>query len=418
MFEGEPVPLRLVFWDGEVFDLAAEPTVTLTIKSRSVLRSLAAGRIGKLGDAYAAGGITAEGDPFDIVDVGIRLSERLGKLSGLATFARPLSAVLSFRHTKSNDAAAIRHHYDAPKEFYQPWLDESMTYSCGYFPTGTEDIDAAQRAKIDHICRKLRLGPGDHVLDIGCGWGGLLARAARLYGITGVGITNSRAQAEHARLLMRKEKLQDRVEIRLQDYREVPGSGLFDKVVSVGMYEHVGIDNLPIYFQAVTRLLKPGGALLNHGIVTTSADGRPQGPPGGEFIDRHVFPGGELTSLSRALQEIARSGLETVDVEDLRPHYARTLLLWVQRLEERREEVIKAGGIERYRVWRIYLAGMAHAFDRGWLSVVQVLAYRKQEGLPASRPWSRAYQYNLAARTLPLAARQCPGSSRANGTLV
>ena len=387
----DPIPLRLVFWDGEAFDFAADPTVTLTIHSRSVLKDFLTGRMGKLGDAYVKGALTVDGAVNDVIAVGIRLSEHFGKLSGFAAIARTFT---TFRHSRSNDAAAIRHHYDVPAEFFRPWLDRSMTYSCGYFPTGTEDIDTAQQAKIDHICRKLRLGPEDYVLDIGCGWGGLLALAGRRYGVRGVGVTNSEAQFEHALALMREEGLADRIEIRLQDYREIPGEALFDKIVSVGMYEHVGVANLPRYFETIDRLLKPGGVLLNHGIIATDSEGRPQGPPGGEFIDKHVFPGGELTNLSRVLQEITRSGLETADVEDLRPHYARTLFLWVRRLEADREAVIAAGGMERYRVWRVYLAGMAYAFDQGWLSIAQVLAYKKRDRRPAPRPWSRAYQYD------------------------
>ncbi|MGN6550979.1 MAG: class I SAM-dependent methyltransferase [Pararhizobium sp.] len=389
---GDNLPLRLVFWDGKTFDFAGDPAVTLTIHSPAVLRLFATGQMEKLGDAYVSGALSVDGKVEDILDVGIRLAERFGRLSRLAAVAKPLKA-LRFRQSQANDAEAIRHHYDAPDGFYEPWLDKSMTYSCGYFPTGTEDIDAAQRAKVDHICRKLRLSESDRIVDIGCGWGGLLTHAGRHYGVSGLGVTNSRAQCEGARAAIREAGLEGRIEIRLQDYREIPEEGVFDKVVSVGMYEHVGIANLPTYFGTVVRLMKPGGALLNHGIVTTDAEGRPQGPPGGEFINKHVFPGGELSNLSRTLQEMARSGLEPVDVEDLRPHYARTLLHWVRRLEARRDEVIAAGGAERYRVWRIYLAGMAHAFDQGWLSIAQVLAYRKIGGRPASRPWSRAYQY-------------------------
>ncbi|MBO0736804.1 MAG: class I SAM-dependent methyltransferase, partial [Alphaproteobacteria bacterium] len=167
----------------------------------------------------------------------------------------------------------------------------------------------------------------------------------------------------------------------------------FDKVVSVGMYEHVGIANLPAYFAAVARLLKPGGLVVNHGITAGDRDGHVQGPPGGEFIDRFVFPGGEVPHISQALYEIAGAGLEILDVEDLRPHYPPTLMCWVRGLEAAREAAIAAGGIERYRIWRLYMAGMAHAFDRGWLSVAQVLAAKPLPAGPAPRPWTREYQY-------------------------
>lgn len=388
----QPLPIRLVFWDGETFDLADQPAMTLILRSRKVLRWLLTGRFDRLGDAYVTGEIGVEGRVQDILLTGMALAERFGRLSRLAGVLKPLGW-LSFRHSKGNDAAAIASHYDVSNDFYRIWLDDSMTYSCAYFPTGEEDIDEAQARKIDHICRKLRLSPGDHVLDIGCGWGGLLRRAARNVDITAVGVTNSPAQYELARQRVREDGLDGRVEIRLQDYRDIPGEAAFDKIVSVGMYEHVGLTNMDAYFGTVARLLKPGGAVLNHGIVTTDAEGRAKGPPGGEFINRHVFPGGELPNMPRVLRDIAASGLEAVDMEDLRPHYARTLLLWVERFEARAAEVIAAGGEERYRVWRIYLAGMALAFDRGWLSVAQVLAYKPVEGHPAPRPLSRDYQY-------------------------
>lgn len=398
----QPPPLRLVFWDGEVFDFTARPAVTLQIKSAAVLRAFLTGRMARLGDAYVAGELAVDGRIEDILQVGIGLAERIGKMSRLAALARPLT-LLRFRHSRSNDATAIEHHYDVSNDFYRLWLDSSMTYSCAYFRSGTEDIERAQQQKIEHICAKLRLQPGDHVLDIGCGWGGLLCAAAHRHGITGLGVTNSPAQYQYARERIATEGLGNQIEVRLQDYRDIPGEGTFDKIVSVGMYEHVGLKNLPLYLSTVARLLKPGGALLNHGIITTDPEGRAQGPPGGEFIDRHVFPGGELPNLPHLITEIARSRLEPVDIEDLRPHYARTLLLWVRRLENRHNEIVESAGAERYRVWRIYLAGMAHAFDRGWLSVAQVLAYKPILGRPAPRPWSRDYQY-VNGRALPMAA--------------
>ena len=283
----DPVPLRIVFWDGESFDFGSDPTVTLTIRSPAVVRSLVTGRIDKLGDAYVAGDLLVDGKVQDILQIGIQLAERFGRISRLASIVRPLQR-LRFRHSRKNDAAAITHHYDVSNDFYRLWLDESMSYSCAYFLTGTEDIDRAQEQKIDHICRKLNLRPGDTILDIGCGWGGLVRRAASRYGVKAVGVTNSPAQYRLARDRVAADGLGDAVEIRLEDYRDIPGDAVFDKIISVGMYEHVGLRNLPVYFETIVRLLKPGGALINHGIIATNAEGRANGPPGGEFIDRHV----------------------------------------------------------------------------------------------------------------------------------
>ncbi len=275
----DPLPLRLAFWDGEAFDFAPTPAVTLTLHSRALMRALLTGRIARLGDAYVAGELTVDGRIEDILGIGIRIAERVGRYSRLAALARPFTA-LAFRHSKSNDAAAIAHHYDVSNDFYRLWLDAGMTYSCAYFQTGDEDIDTAQAQKIEHICRKLRLAPGERVLDIGCGWGGLLRQAAQRYGITGVGITNSPAQYELARERIAADGLADRIDIRLQDYRDLAEAETFDKIVSVGMYEHVGLANLPAYFGIVARLLKPGGAVLNHGIVATDAEGTLAGPAG------------------------------------------------------------------------------------------------------------------------------------------
>ena len=269
------------------------------------MRLFLTGQIDRLGDAYVSGELAVEGEVEDILSVGMQLADHFGRSARLQVLLKPL-ACLRFRHSVERDAAAVQHHYDVPTEFYRPWLDSGLTYSCAYFPTGTEDIDAAQQAKIDHICRKLRLRPDDRLIDIGCGWASLVIHAAEVYGVSGVGLTNSRAQHEGATRRVRERGLCDRIEIRCQDYREVPQDEQYDKVVSVGMYEHVGVKNWPVYFATVEGLLKPGGTLLNHGIITTDPEGRPQGPPGGEFINRHVFPGGELSNLPSTLHAVGR----------------------------------------------------------------------------------------------------------------
>ncbi len=395
---GEPLPLRIVFWDGEAFDFAAAPKVTLTLASRHLIRRFLLGDIDGLGAAYVKGEIGVEGRIEDVLAIGIRIAERLGASPALRRIGQVGALVprRRFRHTRRRDAAAVRYHYDVSNDFYRLWLDRNMVYSCAYFATGEEDLDTAQEQKLDHLCRKLRLKPGERLLDIGCGWGGLLNWAATRYGITGVGATVSERQRAYAAKWTEKAGLARQVEIRLQDYREIADAGAFDKIVSVGMYEHVGIANLPHYFGVIGRLLRPGGIALNHGITAGDRDGRAQGPPGGGFIDRFVFPGGAVPHISRVLYEVAGAGLEILDVEDLRPHYPQTLARWVARLEAAREAAIAAAGAERYRIWRMYMAGMAHAFDRGWLSVCQTLAQKPRDEGMAPRPWTRRYQYEPA----------------------
>lgn len=392
--EGDPLPLRLRFWDGKAFDFGTAPTVTLTLHSREPVRALLKGDFARLGDAYVDGALSVEGDIEEILRMGIGLAERFGQFARLAR----LASWIPHRRSMQRDAANVRYHYDVGNDFYRLWLDERMVYSCAYFKSGIEDIDTAQRQKLDHICRKLMLSPGERLLDFGCGWGGLSMWAATHYGVSGVGITLSERQYSYARELVANSALADKIDIRLQDYRGLNGNASFDKIASVGMYEHVGLENLSTYFQTAARLLRPGGAFLNHGIVATDPEGRAQGPAGGEFIDRYVFPGGAVPHLSRVLIELSRAGLEFADAEDLRPHYALILQHWSRRLEARRDQAIRAAGEKRVRIWRVFLAGMAHAFDRRWLSIAQVLSFKPLDGGGTMRPWTRAHQY---ANSLP-----------------
>ena len=389
-----PLPLRLGFWDGETFDFGPDPKITITLNDRRLLRQMLTGNISRLADAYVDGRLAVEGRVEDILGVGMELADRIGRSPWVQRIGAVVSKVPR-PHSRAKDAADIATHYDVSNAFYRLWLDERMVYSCAYFRTGAETIDQAQEQKLDHICRKLRLQPGERLLDIGCGWGALPIHAAKHYGARVVGITNSASQRALAVERVAAAGLSDNVEIRLTDYREIEGEAVFDKISSVGMIEHVGLANYPVYFGAIARLLKPGGALLNHGITVTDPGGKAQGPAGGDFIDRYVFPGGELPHISKVLTEIATCGLEPVDMEDLRPHYARTLQHWTRRLEAHRDAAIAEAGPERYRIWRVYMPGMAVAFDRGWLSVGQVLAYKPQaDGRMTPRPWSRDYQYD------------------------
>ncbi|HXF82726.1 MAG TPA: cyclopropane-fatty-acyl-phospholipid synthase family protein, partial [bacterium] len=309
----------------------------------------------------------------------------------------PRARVSGRIHSPSRDRTAVRHHYDIGNDFYALWLDRRLVYSCAYFPTGTEDLDAAQEAKLELICRKVRLRPNERLLDIGCGWGGLVAYAAERYGARAVGITLSEPQASLGRERLRAAGLEDRAEIRVCDYREV-ADGPFDKIVSVGMVEHVGRPQLPAYFRQAWRLLRPGGLFLNHGITVRGGAVPWRRARRQSFIQAHIFPDGELLPIADNLAPAQQVGFEVRDVENLREHYARTLRLWRQRLEARRAEAVAQVGEERYRMWRIYLAACAQGFAVGRTQVFQTLLARPDDTGRAHLPWSRADLYRDAPR--------------------
>ena len=277
-------------------------------------------------------------------------------------------------HSKGANCAAIAFHYDVSNAFYRLWLDEQMVYSCAYFESPDDSLDQAQCNKLEHICRKLRLKPGERLLDIGCGWGALIRWAARHYGVQAHGITLSREQYEYGRAKIREEGLQDWVTLERKDYRDLQGEAVFDKIVSVGMFEHVGLRNLPTYFGITRRLLAPGGLFLNHGI-TQDREGWGS-TVGTRFINRYVFPDGELDTVSNVQRAMEHAGFEILDVEALRRHYALTLRHWVQRLEARRADARKYVPESVFRVWRLYMAACALQFEQGDIGVYQILASR------------------------------------------
>src|SRR5262245_22459245 len=362
------LPLAVRLWDGTRLG-APWAKVTLTIKTPLALTAFANPSLGALASSYVEGRIDAEGPIRDVVRIGTALVEAGG---GLARKLRRLPQWV--RHTRRFDNKAVRSHYDVGDDFFRLWLDRRRVYSCGYFRRADDTLDLAQEQKLDLICRKLRLAPGERFLDIGCGWGALVMWAAERYGVKAVGVTLSRNQHEYAHARIRELGLEGRCEVRLLDYRDVPEEGTYDKIASVGMFEHVGRRNFPVYFGTIARLLKPGGLVLNHGITHTAPNQEQLGSGIGDFIQDYVFPGGELTHVSEVIEAMARQGLESWDVESLRPHYARTLWSWVERLEANRTAALAAVGEKTYRIWRIYMAGSAHAFERGWMSIYQVLA--------------------------------------------
>ncbi len=285
----------------------------------------------------------------------------------------------------------IAFHYDVSNDFYQLWLDRNMVYSCAYFKTGRECLDDAQSNKLDLICRKLRLKQGERLLDIGCGWGGLLIHAAKNYGVMAHGITLSREQFHFAAESIEQEGLSSSCQVFLKDYRELDDEHTYDKLVSVGMFEHVGISNLKSYFAIAGRVLKEKGLFLNHGI-TIKEKWRSRNPTS-EFLEKYIFPGGELDQLNHVIALTEDSGFEILDVESLRPHYTITLRRWVKRLQSRKEEALQIVDEETYRKWLIFMAASAVAFEEGSVSVSQILCSKNTTGGASEVPLTRADIY-------------------------
>jgi cyclopropane-fatty-acyl-phospholipid synthase len=385
---GGGLPLRIVLPDGERTDFSDAPRVSLIVRDSAVLSSYSQLTLGGLAEAYVEGRIDIDGDIADA----IRIASKLVEAAGRSVAERPEMAPAA--HQQHTDRVDISRHYDVGNGFYRLWLDERMVYSCAYFDSGTEDIDTAQLAKLDHTCRKLRLTPGERLLDIGCGWGALVLHAAQHYGVHAVGVTLSEQQAVLARERIAAAGLQDRVDVLLLDYRDLPqrfGEGGFDKVASIGMFEHVGLRNLPVYFDTAARMLRDRGLMLNHGITSADVESRPIGSGAGDFIDRYVFPNGELPHLSLAVREMSAAGFEVFDIESLRPHYAATLAHWSRRLEQRLPEAARQASERTLRVWRVYLAGCSHGFAQGWMNLYQILGSRQvapgATELPLTRSW-------------------------------
>ena len=401
-------PLELV--------LAEDVTADRTSAVRVVVRGPdAVGRVlwppsaDALGEAYLRGDIDIEGDIWAAVDAGRSFNVRrfgrdvlqlarygleLRRGAAPVPILRRRARLTGRRHSRTRDLAAIRFHYDVGNDFYALWLDQRLVYSCAYFETPDTALDDAQEAKLDLICRKLRLQPGMRLLDIGCGWGSLVMFAAERYGVEATGITLSAAQAEWATAEIGRRGLEDRALVAIRDYRDLAEFGPFDAVASVGMFEHVGRERLAEYFGAALATLRPGGLFLNHGIATAETGGRLRPHwfriRQGGFVGRYVFPDGELVTVEDATGFARQAGFELLDVQSLRPHYALTLKAWVDRLEASADRARELVDEEVYRTWRIYMAAARRGFEDGSLDVAQLLLARPGNEGPARlplRPW-------------------------------
>jgi cyclopropane-fatty-acyl-phospholipid synthase len=399
---GENIPIRIECYDGSALG-PPHAAGKIVVRSPDAIAYImtAPGDLG-LGRAYVSGAIDFEGDVFAALELRnnmpkMRLDRHqwltLVRLAGMGGFRRPPippeeARLRGHKHSRERDAAAIAHHYDVSNDFYRIVLGPSMTYSCALWPDDVTNLDDAQAAKYELICRKLALGPGMRLLDIGCGWGSMAIHAARHHGARVVGVTLSNEQAEFAIDAVKEAGLDDLVDIRVQDYRDVD-DGPYDAISSIGMFEHVGLEKLDEYFERCFALLRPRGRFLNHGISC-----RPQRGGGAfgrfTFINRYVFPDGELHEVGSVVTHMQRAGFEVRHEENLREHYARTLRAWVANLENGWDEAVSHSGLARARIWRLYMAASAVNFEDGNIQIHQTLGVKDdggRSGMPARPDW-------------------------------
>ncbi len=420
------------YWDGtsEPAGRGVQPSFTLVLRHAGALRRMLLPPTERaLGEAFVRGDVDVEGNLEEATALGecirrrcasatfIRIAARLCSLPRVSSPESARSRYYGFhssgmrrRHSLQRDEDAIRFHYDLGNDFYRLFLDRRMIYSCAYFQTPDVDLDTAQEAKLEYICRKLDLRPGERLLDIGCGWGGLVEFAATRYGVDATGITLSEQQAAYGRGRIADAGLGDRCRVQVLDYRTLPADARFDKIVSVGMVEHVGRRYLRRYFTEALRHLEPGGLFLNHGIVslepvtTLRRFASRSMRRWISFIEQHVFPDGELVTPAEMLQPAEAAGFELRDAENLREHYVLTLRHWVRRLETNAASAVACGGQHAWRTWRLYMAASASAFATGRIAVTQLLLARPRADGAIGLPLTREHLYIEPERD-PLAAQ-------------
>ena len=401
-------PFRVELWDGTSLPSTdGDGGPVFTVRSPKALAHAlrAPGQLG-IGRAYVAGEIEVDDvdKALDLLDgwrpppIDLRTKAQLAAAAARATGPtlppKPPAAELrpvGRRHSRARDLRAVRHHYDVGNEFFSLFLDQSMTYSCAVFSRGAQTLEEAQRAKLELVCAKLRLQPGERLLDVGCGWGSFIVHAAKEHGVRATGVTLSEPQAERARRRAEEAGVGDRVDVQVMDWRDLAGKP-FDKIASIGMVEHMGSANIDAFAQRLASLLRPGGWLLNHGIARL----RHTDPEAGPFSERFVFPDAAPLHASRILFAVERAGLVTQTVEGFHADYAETLKHWAQRLDAHHDRALQLAGAERLRVWRLYLRTARRGFESGFIGLFQVLAQnpdgrpvvlrRDEPGAPAVGP--------------------------------
>jgi cyclopropane-fatty-acyl-phospholipid synthase len=359
------IPFEVRFWDGEVEQFGrGKPSFLIIIKhQKTIKRIFAKGSMG-FAEEYVAGNIDVKGNFQQLVHIGMDPRFQGLKLS-LGTKAAILLRHLASLNTLKGSARNIAHHYDLGNDFYKLYLDKSMTYSCAYFKNDDDTLEEAQQQKYEHICRKLQLKEGESLVDIGCGWGGMLLYAAQHYGVKGLGCTLSVHQAEYAKKRVAEEGLEKSITIVKEDYRKIKGQ--FDKFVSIGMFEHVGKNLIPTFMEKTKILLKPGGLGLLHTI------GKERVTAGDPWMMRYIFPGAYIPVLDHVVRTMGKKGFVPEDIENLRLHYASTLDIWGKRFDAKAEEIEKMFDQSFIRMWRMFLYGSAAAFRWGDLRLYQIL---------------------------------------------
>ncbi len=377
----ENANFRVTFWDGSVREFGTGNDFHLHFKSKEILKRVLLDTSLGFGEGYVNGDIVVDGDLGQVVRIGL-LSGRLRERAKLSLF-NSITLNLLQRNSKRADKRHISFHYDLGNDFYRLWLDPKMLYSCAYFKNEYDSLEQAQIQKINLCCRKLRLQPNERLLDIGCGWGSLLINAAKNFDVQGVGITLSKEQLEYGRQQIAEERLQDRIQLEYLDYRDLPGMNqTFDKIVSVGMFEHVGKANMKRFLESAGKVLRPGGLLLLHTIGKTMEE------PTNSWIKKYIFPGCHLPDLGSILKNSTRLGLNFIDCENLRLHYSKTLDNWEQRFEASEARIRSMFDDRFIRMWRFYLAGCSTVFKLGAMHLFQLLfSAGVRNDLPLTREW-------------------------------